>query len=273
MKCLVLVITLLVVMAGCPPASFAGNWEEYSAYKEQFYSLDKQQFNSISCKLDVPVLSSMVNGVKQQLMILPGNISATETVNEFSFAYGKDKTLQFNRPTFEITIKSEDELADPSRAKDAIKTIDASFSGAVDGVTQSVSGLFEDESPDRAAIEAGEVAVTKASLTAAYSMKGKEIIETFADNTRNTKTVDQAGELNTLESFEKTQDSKLIARAIAVKLIQPMLKVDSDVKITYQKVGGVVIPKRMTTDITIETQGMRQTGQIEINFNNCVVNQ
>lgn len=277
MKHFVMVISLLIIMSALPCVAAADDWEDYLAFKSQFYYLDDQEFNSITCNIESPMLAEMVKQTKAQLSPLKDNIEVVADLSGFSMSYSKSYSksggLQINRPELDVVIKSEEGLADPAQARKGVDMINSGFKQVVDGLSMQLSGTLEEyTAPNREDFDELKLANAKEGLTFTYKREGSDVTETFSGNRLEIKSVNVGGEMHALQNYARTGGDKLILKDASVTINQQVGKVESGILLTYQEVGSVIFPKSIVTNISQEIQSIKQEGQMEIYLKDCKVN-
>lgn len=273
MKYLAIIMPVLIIVSAFPSVVFADNWEEYLALRNQYYYLDKQKFNNITCTVESTTLTDAIRQLKTQFEPLKDNIEIVENLSSFSLNYSNSTGLDINRPELDIVIKSEEGMTDPVKVRNGVYMIKSGFKQAITGIVMQLEGILEGYvSPSKEDFGMLELTNTKEGSIVTYKRGGNDVTETFSDNKLETKSVGMGGEMHASESYEETEDKKLILRDAKITVNQQMGKIESDVSMTYQKVGSVIFPKRIVTKFAQELQSMRQEGQTEINLNDCEAN-
>ena len=96
-------------------------WEKFIELKERYYYLDKQQFNEISCIVEVPLIVNLIEQIKKQLAPLKENVEIRENPSTFVLTYSPQSGLSFSNPEFDIILKNKEGIADPERVNNGIK--------------------------------------------------------------------------------------------------------------------------------------------------------
>lgn len=270
MKYLAMVLPVLILMTMHSSVAAADTWEEYSALRSQYYYLDEQEFNGITCSVESPMLTELVRQLKAQFEPLKGNLEMTENLSDFSLSYRNPRGLEINRPALDVIIKSDEGMADPEKVRDGVQMIKSGFGQAIAGIVMQLEGVLEGYlSPRREDFEMLGISKEGGSSVVTYRRGGADVTETFSGNKVETKSRGAGGEIHALESFEEGGGNKLILKEASVTIKQPMGTIESDIHMTYQEVGPVIFPKRIVTKFTQDIQSMHQEGQTEINLTDC----
>ena len=91
-----------------------GNWNKYLQLTNRFYRLDVQNFNNISCRIEV---SQIENQIKPTLELvsksMQDKVEIKENLADFSLTYSKNGGVSIFYPSLDVKIISEEGMADP----------------------------------------------------------------------------------------------------------------------------------------------------------------
>jgi hypothetical protein len=100
--------------------SINNKWNEYLKFMEQFYYLDKQDFNNITCKIKVSIINNTLSAIKVFLKSFKNSVKIEENIDKFTLNFNSKIGLTFDLPIFEIKIISEEKIANPTQVKTGI---------------------------------------------------------------------------------------------------------------------------------------------------------
>ena len=272
MKCLgrVLLFSISLVL---PLQANADDWNEYLKAVDKFYSLDKQEFNNISCKIEVPVTKNQIRQLHAQFEPMKDKIQINENLTDFSLTYSKNKGLNINYPSFDIKIISEEGMADPAKIKKGIEMIKAGFKQQIDGAVMQLQGLFEGfETPKQSQYKMKEIKDDKATYTAKYEKDSSNFTESYSHNQREVKQISKNGdEVSSVENYKNIANNKLLLTDAQATINNAMGNIEMNMTISYEKVKDVLFPTHIESRFKQSIQTIKQEGQIDIYLKNCTL--
>jgi hypothetical protein len=272
MKCLgqLLLFSILVF----PLQANADDWDKYLNATDRFYNLDKQEFSSISCTIEVPVTKNQVKQLHAQFEPLKDKLEMRESLADFSLKYSKNEGLTIHYPSFDIKIISEEGMADPAKVKKGIETIKAGFKQQIEGAVMQLQGLFEGlETPKKNQYKITEIKDDKAAYTATYEKDNSTFTETYAHNQRKVKQVSRNAEekISSVENYKNIANNKLFLTNAQAVINNTMGTMEISMTISYEKVKDILFPTRLESLFKQSMQTIKQEGQIDIYLKNCTM--
>ena len=73
-----------------PASAIADDWDKYVLSMDRFYNLDKQNFKSVSCDIEVPLTKNQVNQFHDQFDQMKDKIELKENLADFHMTYSKE---------------------------------------------------------------------------------------------------------------------------------------------------------------------------------------
>lgn len=270
-ECLVL-LTLPFVFITNSLAS-ADNWEKYTNITDKYYRLDHERFDTVSCQVDVPVISNGLEQLRTQLEQVKNNVVIEESLKNFTISYHKAGGLIVNRPTLNVKVISEEGLKDPGKVKQGIEMINSGFKAQVDGVGEQLQGIFEGfETPKKDKYNISKISENNGVYVINYEKDGSNFVETHREkqifieqNSRN------GGKLSSIENYNKMHNKKLVFTDGSVSVNQPMLTADMDLAVSYQSLRNFLFPSTIKVKFNQTIQTIKQESSYEIYFNKCTV--
>lgn len=270
-ECLVL-LTLAFVLITNSWAS-ADNWEKYTKITDKYYRLDHEQFDIVSCNIDVPVISNGLAQLRTQLDQVKNNVIIEEDLNNFTIIYQKVGGLIVNRPTLNVKIISEEGLKDPNKVKQGIEMINSGFKAQVDGVGEQLQGIFEGfETPKKENYNFSKIFENNGVYVINYKKDGSNFVETHRDKQvaieQDSK---NGGKLSAIENYNKMHNKKLVFTDGSVSVNQPMLTADMNLAVSYQSLRNFLFPSTIKVKFNQTIQTIKQEGSYDIYINKCTV--
>jgi len=249
----------------------ASPWDEYSEFMNQFYYLDKQNFNNISCDVEVSTISNNLAQLRAQLKPLEDRIKIVENLSDFRISFTRENGLEISMPSFDVKLISEEGIADRERVEAGIQMMKDGMRYQIDGAAQTIEGLFEEySSPREGSINIKKMTREKDGVHILYEKDGAEVTKIYSGNTLKLSAIDSMHEVRSEETFEKA-GGKLIVKSATAQVKQGPNTIGHDMSVEYQSIRSVVFPAKVTSRSTIITQDARQEGLFDIRFVNCRV--
>lgn len=272
MKSLGQVILFLIPLV-LPLQANADNWNEYLKAVDRFYSLDNQEFNNVSCNIEVPLTKNQLKQLHAQVEPIKDKIQIKENLADFNLTYSKNKGLNINRPSFDIRILSEEGMADPAKVKKGIEMVNAGFNQQIEGAVMQLQGLFEGfETPKKSQYKIKEIKVDKATYTARYEKDNSNITEFYSHNQREVKQISKNGdEVSSVENYKNIADNKLLLADAQATINNSMGNIEMNMTISYEKLKDVLFPTHIESRFKQSIQSIKQEGQIDIYLKNCTL--
>jgi hypothetical protein len=273
MKCLRQTFLFLLLLV-FPLRAAADDWNKYLGATDRFYSLDKQEFTSISCTIEVPVTKNQVKQLHAQFEPLKDKLEMRESLADFSLKYSKNEGLTIHYPSFDIKIISEEGMADPAKVKKGIETIKAGFKQQIEGAVMQLQGLFEGlETPKKSQYKITAIKDDKAVYTATYEKDNSTFTETYSHDQRKVQQVSRNGEEKTssVESYKNISNNKLLLTGVRAVINNAMGTMEIDMTISYEKVKDILFPTRLESLFKQSMQTIKQEGRIDISLKNCTM--
>ena len=267
------IITVFFVIAIMSPGlSVAADtdWDAFVKLKEQYYYLDRQPLKEITCRIDVPLISDLVERIKQQLAPLQDKIEIRENLSPFALTYTPSDGLRFTDPEFEVIVKNSSDVADPEKLKNGIATMQSGFNQQIEGVKEILRGIFDDyASPTQKRYQNLSLARTEEGVVISYEFKGYQVTETYRDHTIRTLQTGPNAKITATQTYGDTSGGKLLVQQGSATIEQPMGTVQTDFTIDYQTVNQVMFPKTITNHTEFTVNGVLQKGTVDIFLKDC----
>lgn len=265
-----LLIAISLIM---PTFATADDWDEYMLSRDRFYSLDKQDFKSISCNIEMPVTQNQVKQLHDQFESMKDKIELKENLADFSVIYSKESGLSFKHPSLDIKIISEKGMSDPAKVKNGLELIRSGFKQQIDGTVMQLQGLFDGfDTPKKNKYKIREIKNDGLSYKAVYEKDGSNITETFSHNQRKLNEISKNGEkISVTENYKTISDNKLLLTDVQAEIKSAMANIEMSVTISYEKIKGILFPTHTGGYFKQSAQTIKQEGQFDIYLKNCVV--
>jgi hypothetical protein len=271
MKCLIVILLSFLVVA--PLQANTDAWNDYLHVLNNFYTLDQQNFSSISCKIEVPIINNNLSQIHSQFSQFRDKIVIKENLATFSLIYRKSGGLTIYYPSLDIRIISEKGIADPAKVRKGIEMVKTGFKQQVEGVGEQLKGIFEGfETPKKNHYKMEEVKNDNSVYTVKYEKDNSHFTEIYSDNQRKVIVVDSnGGKISSIENYEKAPNGKLVPRNAHVTIDQQMAKMEMDLSISYEELKAIYFPTHVASHFNQSIQTMRQEGQVDIFLKNCTL--
>ena len=248
-------------------------WEKFKQLKDQYYYLDKQQFNEISCVVEVPLMANLIEQIKKQFGSLEKQIEIKENLSGFVLTYNRKTGLSFSDPEFDIILKSKEGIPDPEKAEDGIGMMKTGFKKHVTGVKNILKGLFDDYSyPKQENYKDLIVTKNNDAFIAKYFRQNSKFTEAYSGNTIDVSKEANSFAIRSTQNYVTTLNKKLIIGNGSASINQPTGNMKMDLSIEYQQIGNIVFPKKIKAIFEQTIQSISQKGTFDILLKNCQIN-
>ncbi len=268
------IIYILLSIVQFPETIYATSWDTFREVKDQYYQLDKQDFNEITCLVEVPLMSNLIEQIKNQLVPLQGKIECQANLSLFTLTYNHNVGLIFTRPVFELELKTNEGVRDVAKAKSGLDMARQGFRQHVDGTMVTLEGIFDayiiPKEKEFKNIKA--TSITDKEISVTYTKDGVDVHEIYSGNTINGKYKNILGETTYKLTYDTNANDKFMLRNATTIISQPIIKMKASSSISYQKLDELYFPKQVKTYFEEEIQSLRQQGEIIINLTNCTKN-
>jgi hypothetical protein len=265
---------LFLILLGLPMLATADDWNKYIQIMDNFYKLDKQEFKTISCNIEVPLTINQVKQLKAQFEPMKDKIELKENLKDFKLTYNNNGELNINYPSLDIQIISEKGMADPATVKKGTEMVKAGFKQQVAGVGMQLKGLFEEfKTPKEGKQKIKEIKEDKTTYTVKYEIENSNITETYLQNQRKVKQMSQNGdEISSVANYKKTANNKLLLTDAQASVKNGMGNIEMNMTISYEKIKDISFPTHIESRFKQSMQTIKQEGQIDIYLKNCTLN-
>lgn len=267
---LMLLITIFLIV---PTFATADDWDKYMLSMDRFYNLDKQDFKSISCNIEVPLTKNQVKQLHTQFDPIKDKIELKENLADFSVTYTKNSGLNFNRPSLDIKIISEKGMSDSATVKKGVELVNAAFKQQVEGAIMQLQGLFDEfETPKKSQHKIKEIKSDKTTYTAIYDKDGSNFTEIYSNNQRKIKQISKNGdEISSTENYKNIAANKLLLTDAQANIKNAMGNIEMNMTISYEKIKDVLFPAHIDVRFKQSVQTIKQEGQVDIYLKDCIL--
>jgi hypothetical protein len=265
---------LIAVFLILPTSAIADKWDKYVLSMDRFYNLDKQNFESISCDIEVPLTKNQVKQLHDQFDQMKDKVELEENLTAFRMTYTKKTGLTFNQPALNIKIISENGMSDPAKVKKGIEMVETGFKHQIDGTIMQLQGLFDGlDTLKKSEYKIKEIKDDGRSYTAEYEKGGNNITEAFLHNQRNVIQISKNGDkISSTEYYKSINgNNKLLLTGVQADINNAMGNIEMSVTISYEKLKGIFFPTHTSNHIKQVIQTLKQEGQFDIYLRNCTV--
>lgn len=272
MKKFAKLIPMIFVLLPFLACGTEAEWEKFMKLKDRYYYLDKQQINEISCVIEVPLMTNIVEQVKKQLAPFQNKIEIRENLSSFVLTYSPKTGLSFSDPEFTIILKSKEGIADPARVNNEIGMMTTGFKQQVDGVKNILSEIFDNYCyPLKEKYKDLVVTKNKGGFIVKYIRENSNVTENYLGNTIETSQDGLSAKINATQKYLATSNNKLILEEESALITQPAGTIKTDLEIEYQEVENIVFPKNIKALVEQNIQTISQKGTIDINLKYCEI--
>jgi hypothetical protein len=269
------IIFVLSFVLTAPLQAHADDWNKYLDIVDNFYTLNQQNFKSISCHIEVPLINNILGQVHSQLSKLGDKIAITDDLASFGLTYSKQKGLTIHHPAFDVRIISEKGIKDRTKVKKGIDMMKTGFSQSIEGVAMQLEGFFEGfgyQVPRKNDYRIKEIRNDNGRYTVTYEKEKSSFTEIYSGNQRKVTQIGADGaKISSVENYDKIADDKLVLTDAHIVMDQPQLKMETDLSVSYQRVKNLTFPAHIMTRVKQSIQTIKTEGQFDIYLENCTM--
>jgi hypothetical protein len=258
-----------------PLHAHADDWDNYLDIVNNYYTLNRQDFKSISCHIEVPIINNSLTQLRSQLKQLEGKIAITDDLASFNLTYSKQKGLAIHYPSLDVRIISGSSIKDRANVEKGIGMVKAGFNLSVEGVAQQLEGFFEGfgyQVPKKSDYRMKEVKNNNGIYTVKYEKKEGSFTEIYSRNQRKVTQIGANGERSSsVEKYDRSTDGKLVLTDAHYVADQAQAKMEGDVSISYKRIENLNFPAHIATRIKQSMQTIKTEGQVDIYLEDCTV--
>ncbi|HEX7964297.1 MAG TPA: hypothetical protein VF651_01160 [Gammaproteobacteria bacterium] len=261
---------LLLVILSAPALADPSMTQQYETLRQGYYQFDPHAYKSFTCHVSASTVNASVAYVKQILLGHEGSLQLKEDVDSYSLTVDPDKGLSIHNPIMDITMLSEEGLADPAQVKQGIAEMKAGFDKQVQGVDQMISGLFNeymDTTPELTSVtHDGKKWIVR------YRLGGVDTTDTIDGRRTHQEANINGTSIVSDADYAPLPGGKLTVQGSKTRMTQGPQHFDSSMSVTYQKLGSLQVPATMVNKITLNMPGVAQsTASTTIAFQNCKI--
>lgn len=263
MKMIYTLIVLMLLSLSCTESAFSS--DPFLEFMQQFYKLDDQQFNQITCQVEVPEFAAL----RAQMKSHEKRILVKENFDEFRLTYTRGKGLTFNLPSFEVFLISEEGINDRNKVETGMQMMRDGAKQTVQGVVQTLEGLFEAyQQEEKNKISNVEIVKNENETLIRYEKKGAKVTRICTDRNCKTSAVQPLLQFDSDDHYDMV-DNKLIIKSSRSTIKNNLSTINTQVSIEYQKVNSVLFPSNVTANSEIVLPNMKQEGRSSILLKDC----
>ena len=247
--------------------ALASTWSRFAAVESRYYRLDQQPISTIFCRILVPTLTNEVGSLNERLA---GMVSVTDSLKSYRLVFRKSSGLKIDDPVFQFHVVDGTKVTNPARLALGEKQLHDGLERQVNGVDHMISALFDDyETPTPRTYKVKSVRKHGNSFILSYRHDGSGVVEVISGDNIKNETHHGKANITAHSHYEKSKTDKLIFHSAVMNSVSADMKLDSSIKVTYQKFDGIEFPAQMATIDAISRQGQTKRMQINIRFTHC----
>jgi hypothetical protein len=273
MRCIKIFLLSLLLLLNYNFANAEEQWKEYSSFMDQFYYLDKQNFNNIVCEIYVPVFNDMVKQTKEQLQDIKDKIEIKENLSDFKLNLNKENGFTFIKPSLDIKIISEEGLQDRIKVDKGIEIMKTGFQMHLEGTLNLLKGLFAMYiSPDSEQLKIKQISKDNNAFRVVYEIDGSQYTDIYSGNRCVSELVSASQKNKILIKSEfMTINDKSVTKTADMHLDNAGSIHDVKMTIDYQMIDKIVFPAKIATQFKAVFPDGQMEGQSELFLRNCKI--
>ena len=209
--------------------------------------------------------------MKTQLNQNELNLKFVDDLPAFSVIYD-NKEVNFKKPSLDIIIMSDKDIADRDRVEKGISTIKAGFNMQIDGVTTVLTGLFQTyTSPNEPIYNFIEMSISGDAAKFVYKKKDMLFTDIYTANEYHSTMTSHDGTVVAKVSYERKYDKLIVKNTEIAINLGDMLHSVSYLTIEYADIGKILLPVKIIARTQSITKGQETKGQFDILLTDCKV--
>jgi len=266
MKIICIVLVYILFSLFCVETILAA--DPYLEFLKQFYYLDDQRFEQVTCQVVVPEFDTL----RAQMKSLENKVAVRENFDEFRLTYKRGKGLFFNLPSFEVSLVSEVGIKDRSKMETGMKMLKDGAEYFIQGVVQILNKLFKEyELQDKKEIKNVEVVKNNNETQLRYEKDSAKVTIICTDGHCKTSKVQPPLRSDSDDEYEQV-GNKLLLKSSNSYTKQNRSTIHNQVAVEYQKVSGVLFPSTITTEYETVRRNIKDEGRTTILLKGCKAN-
>ena len=267
--CKSITVTVLVLLSIIAPSTVmaADGWEAYRQLMGNYYSLENQRIESVTCRV---ALSTLDPGkFREQLEPFGDKLVLYENLSDFKVTYSRKDGITFVEPHFDAVLISTEGAADPNRVEVGVKMINEGARMQIQGAMETIKALLDDfVPPKREALADVQVSSSEGTTTVKYRKGETTYHEVYVG--KNKKTVTKTSGIETEASEELMElDGKLATAKGTIRLQQGGNIMNMTVAVQYQDLGSLFFPSVLDQQIQMSGPNLKQEVTMSISFTDC----
>jgi hypothetical protein len=278
---LFLVFSTCLVLAACatPPVVPEKSEEATAplsgidAYREmsgRFFYIDEQDFPAVTCRIEVPKLSEILEAARTQLTSSSYTATLVEDMSGFGITYSPAQGVSFTSPKVEVVISRVEGVEPPERLKEGVRKFEEGFAIQIIAVQNQLRGILDLMSaPGMEDIADASVTREDGRAVFTYLREGIRVEEAFSDNMREMLSESGTVRLLLRTEYRSIAGGRPALSAAHIEANQPMGNVVSDIKVELQEVGGIRFLKRVGIAVSTRGQAIKDNATFDIFLRDC----
>ncbi len=264
------VTVILGFIAASPSLLCAADpWEAYMRLMSNYYFLDNQAVNRVSCHVVLPTLDPVK--LRDQLKPLGDKVTLKENLKDFKVIYSKKDGVTFLTPDISAVLVSTDGVEDQKKVEEGVKMINHGAKMQIEGATQAIKSILDDLIlPKKDSMTDLVVSSAEGKTTVNYRREGNSCAEVYSDDTKKITSKSPASEIEATEEFTKINGKLALAKGTA-QIHQGELQLGAAIIVQYQDLGKSFFPSVLEQHLQMTGPGMKQEAQFSVSFDGCEI--
>jgi hypothetical protein len=246
------------------------SWQEYKKLLENYYFLDKQKADHISCSVSVPALQGLIDTGRLKF----GNqLTIDENLHDFSVTYDRTKGVSTNSPHIKISYPPDFKFANEEGFKNWRKEIEKATTDWVSEAKYHIAGILLEMSMISHSTEKQKnLSLTKngdATIVSFDEAGNEHASDIYSGSTQKRTESSPTANLTATSDYQPL-NGKLALAHIVEKMTEGSKKINMTHSISYQDLGSAFFPAKILLDIAASdnTQQVKPL-HLEIDFKDC----
>lgn len=281
-KRLFLVFSIFFVFSACASSPATSEKPEtveplsgVDAYREmsgKFFYFDEQDFTAVTCSIEVPKLTEVLEKTRAQLSVSRYTATLVENMSDFSITYSPAQGISFTSPKIELLMSSVEGIKQPEQVTEWAKQFEEGFAIQIIAIQNQLRGLVDLMTTPELKDFSDVIVMRENGRTVfTYFREGIQVVETFSGNLREMRSQGSNVQLTMKAGYQSIAGGRLAMSTAHIEAKQPVGGVSSDLEIELQEVGDIRFLKRLGVNVFTYGQAINDHAVFDILLRDCRV--
>ncbi|HNV70372.1 MAG TPA: hypothetical protein PKO06_11785 [Candidatus Ozemobacteraceae bacterium] len=239
--------------------------DDFLAFNERFYYLDRQSVGTISARLECPALINSMKTLREQLAHMQKAVSITGEPASYTLTYHPQHGLKLNPPELKVEQIASEGVKNQETFARGLEQVRGGIQQQLEGIVQTITSIFEGMTAPVAKDYQVESIVQNGEVwTMKYTDNEGPVVATFSGTMFEKNQMTPGDTIRSREEYKSNDAGKLLLSRAQVTIENAMACIELEMTMTYEQVGGIQFPVGIVSAFAQKIQTMEQKGTVEI---------